>query len=220
MAKKADQKHWWETMPGILTGLAAIITAVAGVIALYVTRNGPVPPPPPPCEGPLNVKLDQLLGEDAWFVYPDDNRTEIGVRRIPIGFKVTGLVTRVDNGDGTFVRGDTVRRPIGSNIALACPWRDAEIPSWQRDAIAKWRVARSSDRTGVTRDRVDAIFGNKTWTIVTGFTYAAEGVPSRAVQMVYPITSLDSSNLKYGIGDEDVAPKAGRIRIWLAGDIR
>lgn len=34
-----ERKHWWETVPGVLTGVAAIITAVATLMALYVNRS-------------------------------------------------------------------------------------------------------------------------------------------------------------------------------------
>jgi hypothetical protein len=173
----------------------------------------------------LASKLDQLLGESngrggAWFVYPDDNRNEIGVRRLPAHFEVRSPVKVVHNDAGTFSTGMTIRRPIGSNVTLERPWHDTDIPRWQRDALTKWRTARSADKRGVTKAKVNAIFGNSAWRPVKGFTYAAEGVPSGIVQMSYPITSVDVSNLKYGIGDDAVAARGQRVRIWLAGDIR
>lgn len=34
MSDKQDKSWWWQTVPGILTGIAAIITAVGGVVAI------------------------------------------------------------------------------------------------------------------------------------------------------------------------------------------
>ncbi len=34
-------KPWWETMPGILTGVAAVITALGGLLALYIRSQQP-----------------------------------------------------------------------------------------------------------------------------------------------------------------------------------
>jgi hypothetical protein len=45
--KSADGPSWWQTLPGILTGLAAIITAVTGLFIAFNrtgTRSEPAPP--------------------------------------------------------------------------------------------------------------------------------------------------------------------------------
>jgi len=41
MAKTSES--WWTTLPGILTGLAAVITAVTGLIVAYNRLNPPAP---------------------------------------------------------------------------------------------------------------------------------------------------------------------------------
>src|SRR5215472_632934 len=43
--KSANDSNWWPTLPGLLTGLAAIITAVTGLIVAFnhLSRNEPAP---------------------------------------------------------------------------------------------------------------------------------------------------------------------------------
>jgi hypothetical protein len=49
---KEDTTPWWQTLPGVLTGVAAVVTAIGGLI-LAVKQTGwfdrgPAPPRPPP----------------------------------------------------------------------------------------------------------------------------------------------------------------------------
>jgi hypothetical protein len=36
MAKPAPERSWWTTLPGVLTGVAALLTAVTGLLALLL----------------------------------------------------------------------------------------------------------------------------------------------------------------------------------------
>jgi hypothetical protein len=36
--KKKEHKSFWTTLPGILTGLAALVTAITGIVALFISR--------------------------------------------------------------------------------------------------------------------------------------------------------------------------------------
>jgi hypothetical protein len=45
--KSANDSNWWSTLPGVLTGLAAIITAVTGLIVAFNHFSGRSEPTPP-----------------------------------------------------------------------------------------------------------------------------------------------------------------------------
>jgi len=45
--KSANDSNWWSTLPGLLTGLAAIITAVTGLFVAFTHLNGRSEPTPP-----------------------------------------------------------------------------------------------------------------------------------------------------------------------------
>jgi TIR domain len=38
-------RSWWTTLPGVLTGAAAVITAATGLVALFAQKEEPAPPP-------------------------------------------------------------------------------------------------------------------------------------------------------------------------------
>ncbi len=40
MAEQEQQKTFWTTVPGLLTGLASCITAVAGLLAIFIGKGG------------------------------------------------------------------------------------------------------------------------------------------------------------------------------------
>src|SRR5436190_11703358 len=48
MKKSPTAKPWWETVPGILTGIAALITAIGGILAVYLANRPAVKPPDTP----------------------------------------------------------------------------------------------------------------------------------------------------------------------------
>ena len=35
MSEKEHSDHWWQTVPGVLTGLAALVTAIGGLIVVF-----------------------------------------------------------------------------------------------------------------------------------------------------------------------------------------
>lgn len=43
--KKKEHKSFWTTLPGILAGLAALVTAITGIAALFISRPEYLPPP-------------------------------------------------------------------------------------------------------------------------------------------------------------------------------
>ena len=53
MADPSPERSWWTTLPGVLTGMAALLTAVTGLLALLVTflqgraSTEPIDPRPP-----------------------------------------------------------------------------------------------------------------------------------------------------------------------------
>jgi hypothetical protein len=56
---KTKKKTFWETAPGILTGIAGIFTAIGGLITVLVTI-GVFSPPPEPTPTPTPVPLTEL----------------------------------------------------------------------------------------------------------------------------------------------------------------
>jgi hypothetical protein len=58
-AGETKKKTFWETVPGILTGIAGIFTAIGGLITVLVTI-GVFSPPPEPTPTPTPVPLTEL----------------------------------------------------------------------------------------------------------------------------------------------------------------
>jgi hypothetical protein len=56
---ETKKKSFWETLPGILTGIAGIFTAIGGLITVLVTV-GVFSPPPEPTSTPTPVPLTEL----------------------------------------------------------------------------------------------------------------------------------------------------------------
>ncbi|VVB90283.1 Uncharacterised protein [uncultured archaeon] len=70
MGEDDDKKSFWTTMPGILMGIAAVMTAIAGLYAtVYLHGGGPsVPTPiptPTPVTGPIIMGIPLSLGWKA-----------------------------------------------------------------------------------------------------------------------------------------------------------
>lgn len=57
MADPSPDRSWWTTLPGVLTGLAALLTALTGLLAVVVTfvQGRPAPIPDAPTPQPLAV---------------------------------------------------------------------------------------------------------------------------------------------------------------------
>jgi hypothetical protein len=72
---QSERKNWWATLPGVLTGLAALIGAVGGLYAAIVGQPIPQPTPTPtvmhsspavsdPCKAlPVDDRPISCLGE-------------------------------------------------------------------------------------------------------------------------------------------------------------
>jgi hypothetical protein len=73
MTKKPGNKSFWETAPGLLTGLAAIITAIGGCIAV-VSANSKVADivfPPTAMPTPVPALIDSMDNLSNWTEYTD-----------------------------------------------------------------------------------------------------------------------------------------------------
>ena len=49
------RKSWWETLPGVLAGLATLIGAVGGLAAIFIRPDPEPPPKPEPDSKPAHV---------------------------------------------------------------------------------------------------------------------------------------------------------------------
>lgn len=70
MSESAARQSWWQTLPGILTALAALLTAVGGILALLFQygvlgdgKDSEVPPPPRAEVPSIEVMVD---GTKPW----------------------------------------------------------------------------------------------------------------------------------------------------------
>jgi hypothetical protein len=77
--ENALKRNWWTTLPGLLTGTAAVITALTGLVAVFVPRDGPTDrpaaetqapqaaatPPAPPSEAPAKPDQAQPDGQSV-----------------------------------------------------------------------------------------------------------------------------------------------------------
>ena len=54
------KQNWWTTLPGVLTGLAALLTAITGFYLAFVSNH------PDPCKTlPVDDRPISCLGADA-----------------------------------------------------------------------------------------------------------------------------------------------------------
>jgi hypothetical protein len=51
-AESAQKRNWWTTLPGVLTGAAAVITALTGLVAVFVPRDRPTDRPAAETQAP------------------------------------------------------------------------------------------------------------------------------------------------------------------------
>jgi hypothetical protein len=121
MADEANSKGWWHTLPGILTGIAAVLTAVTGIAAIVIqtTKNPGTTPASPP--EPLPVAETSGPGGAA-------NR----VADMPVA------VITASDGAVTRVSANTVRYCISVGTSLRVSGQ--EVPF---DRIRSFEVMRS-----------------------------------------------------------------------------
>lgn len=159
---------------------------------------------------------DVFPGENQWFVYPDNNSNQIGVKSFPAEMKVVRPMYRIDTDFGTRCPGEALHEVAGANVRLECPLRPEDEPAWQRDALRKWRTHAGG---AVSRSIVDRIFGNRRWRVHETFRFAAVGELSKPLAIEWPITSVDTSGRKFGVGEVQTWAPGTKVRIWLAGEI-
>jgi hypothetical protein len=62
---RKKQSNFWTTLPGVLTAIATLITAVGGVIAIIInipkTATVINPPPPPPTSLPVGIEITATI---------------------------------------------------------------------------------------------------------------------------------------------------------------
>lgn len=165
--------------------------------------------------------LDDILGNNNWFIYPGGNFTNIGVKRLPRDFWVRSPILRVDTASGRYVQGEWAYGDCGANLQLESAWEGSDIPLWQKDALLKWNDSKNRDTQGITSERIDNMFGPGNWRRNPEYNFSVIVLTlQRDLPIEYPITSVDASDgLKYGVGMAPV--KAGQeATIWLAGIIR
>jgi hypothetical protein len=166
----------------------------------------------------LSVRLDVLFGENNWFCFPD-RENGVGVRRWPVGTLVVFPLDSVDTVSGTFRVGESPI-PVGGGATAELEERLPRIqcPSYQQQALNEWSIAQSSDAQLLDRTRIDQIFGTGNWACLDSFAFAVRVFNSgSAIPIVYPITTLDDSTGKHGVGDT-VSP-SGVATAWLSKSI-
>src|SRR5205823_14745680 len=97
-------------------------------------------------------RLDHLFGNGNWFVYPDSNYQQIGVKRLARGFFVDGVnVEWVQTCQRKVQAGHTSPGDCGATVGLKSALQESDIPLWQRGAIQEWKKAASKSSTqGIT----------------------------------------------------------------------
>jgi len=165
--------------------------------------------------------LDKSLGSENWFIYPDDNFSSIGVKRLPKGFIIEPFVKTVETSNGIYSKnGERIDDNNGAHIDLKTALRKHDIPDWQKKAIDEWKAAKLIDTIGITSQRLDSILGKGNWIKDERYKFLARvnRLP-KDLPIEFPITNVDADNLKYGVGMKPV--KAGlSALVWFAGEIR
>lgn len=72
---------WWSTLPGLLTGAAAIITAITGMVALFVTQDAP--PPAPKAIPPQQVVSPTAVAQPAAAAQESSPAAEYAAPALP-----------------------------------------------------------------------------------------------------------------------------------------
>ena len=115
---------WWQTVPGILTGIAAVITAVAGLLALLfqngvIATHGKVTPSQPPSqqqqpssENPPDATADQTLAGHLLYKIVDRKVRQYAVGKngkpikysLNVSLRITETLGVADYIDRTTIR--------------------------------------------------------------------------------------------------------------------
>jgi len=201
----------------LITAIVSLITAIIGLVqseqnrkAIHIQEETLI----------ALQKFDIIFGNGNWFVFPDDNFTAIGVKRLPKDFLVRAPIKTAQTDTGKYGQGDLVPGDCGAYIELEVAWQRKDIPLWQRDYILKWKDEQKLDTQGIISQRLDKIFGKGNWhkNPLYDFSIIVTQLKND-LPIKFPITNVDANNLKYGVGPESV--KAGqKATIWLAGNIQ
>jgi serine/threonine-protein kinase len=113
MAEDPTEPHWWQTLPAILTGIAAVIgaiTALLGVLgqlpwqhpkpeASTITTTSPTTTPPVPTP----VGPPPIPGTDAQgFLPPSSARCDVGHHAAAMGVTTHSVLVVCQTGPGAF----------------------------------------------------------------------------------------------------------------------
>ncbi len=114
MAKDPTEPHWWQTLPAILTGIAAVIGAITtllGVLGQLPWQQHPKPQPltitttspTPTSPAPTPVGPGPFPGTDAQgFLPPSSARCDLGNRAAAMGVTTQSVLVVCETGPGAF----------------------------------------------------------------------------------------------------------------------
>jgi len=77
MAKQDSRSSFWTSLPGILTGVAALITAISG-LAIWHTKSNSQPAPAPAIQQPAQPQPSQPQAVEPAKAEPTKNAVAIG----------------------------------------------------------------------------------------------------------------------------------------------
>jgi hypothetical protein len=170
----------------------------------------PVPSQQATSTSSIASQLDALLGNDNWFCFPNSSR-DIGIN-MPVNFVVQAPIRRVEHYFNYYNVGDTVPSTGAATAQLSSTISASECPN--RQALNTWLEMQSTIE--LNRAYIDGLFGEGNWEC--GFsgnrvTSIFTPIAINGLELQYPFNSLDSQDIKYGVGDF-VTTQSGTL--WIA----
>jgi hypothetical protein len=160
MSNKSESRSFWTTLPGILTGLAALLTAVGGLYATGVIGRSPAPTPtatattaptmsaaPTPSESHIGFRLVEVILRADPFDYS-------GVCPVKVTF--SGRIS-VAGGSGNvsyrFLRSDNASAPVQALTFTGSGSQDVSTTWTLSGSYSGWQAIEVLDPEGRQSDK-------------------------------------------------------------------
>lgn len=162
----------------------------------------------------IKSQLDTLFGDKNWFCFPR-SQNDIGINtQSPLA--VQAPLSKVEYWSKTYFIGETLPGSGGATATLNSPVNVLDCPTWQQSALEEWQNAAITSAS-LDINYFDNLLGSEKWDCVASqgrvtSIFITSSISNFTVE--YPFNSLDSQDVKYGVGQTLTNLNAGTL--WLA----
>lgn len=174
MAEPSQRPSWWTTFPGVLTGIAALLTAVSGlVVALHPFLVGRPEQPPTPAPAPPAIVLPNVPPPTVVPIPPERRNSAAGgseVRPPPTEPRpptpTAGTTSPAGSSVPALVLGEALDVAGTSFVVLSV--ETATLQPGIREIRVTFRVTAADTGVRLWRDNVRVLAGGRVHTPVEG----------------------------------------------------